>query len=262
MDYSYWQKQSVDKPLFPDIEWSKPEQKSKAGRLAIIGGNRLGFASVAESYATALQTGAGEVKILLPDVLKKTIPSTMNDVIFGQTNPSGSLAREALIDMKAIADWSTGVLLIGDAGKNSETTILYESFIKDYYGPLTITRDSIDLMLNSISEIIERPNTAIVASFAQIQKIFQKCYYPIVLTFSMQLINLVEALHKFTITYPVCVSVFHNEHLVIAFNGQIVTQEWKNPMEIWKGITATKSSVYWMWNQLKPLESFASSLQS
>ena len=58
--HSYWHKQTADKPLYPDIEWSKPEQKSQAGRIGIIGGNSLGFAGVAEAYQTTLKTGAGD----------------------------------------------------------------------------------------------------------------------------------------------------------------------------------------------------------
>ena len=50
MDYSYWKKQSIDAPLFPDIEWSKPENRLQAGKLGIIGGNKLGFAGVAEAF--------------------------------------------------------------------------------------------------------------------------------------------------------------------------------------------------------------------
>lgn len=71
MKPSYWQQQTKDTPLFPDIEWSKPEQKSLAGKLLIIGGNKLGFAAVAAAYATAQTTGIGECKVALPDVLKK-----------------------------------------------------------------------------------------------------------------------------------------------------------------------------------------------
>ena len=55
MDTSYWQKQTVSKPLFPDIDWNKPERRNQAGKLLIVGGNKLGFAAVAESYQTALK---------------------------------------------------------------------------------------------------------------------------------------------------------------------------------------------------------------
>ena len=60
MDLKYWYRQSANKPLYPDIEWSKPEQRSRAGKLAIIGGNKLGFASVGEAYTTAQSIGVAE----------------------------------------------------------------------------------------------------------------------------------------------------------------------------------------------------------
>ena len=257
---SYWHKQTSDKPLYPDIEWSKPEQRSQRGRLGIIGGNKLGFAGVAESYGVALQTDAGEVRVLLPDVLKKSIPASMTDVVYGATNPSGSLARDAITEMKTIGDWSTGVLLIGDAGHNSETAILYEDFIREYIGPLVITRDAIDLVKNSSNTLVERPNTLLVASFAQLQKLFQAVYYPKVLTFSMQLTNLVEALHKFTISYPINITVLHKDVLLVASGGEVTSTPWTEPMRIWRGNTATNAAVYWLWNPNKPLESITASL--
>ena len=260
MDHDYWHKQTAEKPLFPDIEWSKPEQKSKRGRLGIIGGNKLGFISVAESYQKSLDIGAGEVRVLLPDALRKSIPASMTDVIFGTTNPSGGLAKEALIEMKALGEWSTGILLIGDSGNNSETAILYESFVKDYDGPLTITRDAVDLLKNSSSELVDRPNTLLVVSLAQLQKIFRTVYYPKVLTFSIQLTNLIEALHKFTITYPITIAVLHQNTMLVANDGAVTSTPFNEPMQIWRGITATNAAVYWLWSPSKTLESVTTSL--
>lgn len=262
MEHTYWRTQAPSKPLFPNIEWSKPEQRAQAGKLAIIGGNKLGFAGVAESYGTALKTGAGEVRVLLPDVLRKTIPTNITDTVFGATNPSGSLAAGALGDMQALDAWATGILLVGDAGRNSETAILYENFILSCTTPLTITRDAVDLVKNSASTLVERPNTLLVVSFAQLQKLFQSVYYPKILTFSMQLTSLVEALHKFTITYPVSIAVLHKEYLVVASNGDITSSQWENPMAIWRGQVATRAAVYWLWNPGSPLAPVTASLLS
>lgn len=71
MDMKFWQKQEPGKPLFPDVEWNKPERRDQAGKLGIIGGNKLGFLAVAESYQESLKTGVGEARVLLPDALKK-----------------------------------------------------------------------------------------------------------------------------------------------------------------------------------------------
>lgn len=260
MDYDYWKKQSAEQPLFPDIEWSKPEQRKQAGKLGIIGGNKLGFAGVAEAYGVATEAGVGQIRVLLPDVLRKTIPSTITDTVFGPTNQSGSLAKESIAEMNALGEWADSVLLIGDAGRSSETAIAYEQFVNHYKGSLVLTRDAIDLIKNGAQDLVERPDTLLVASFAQLQKLFQLVYYPKVLTFSMQLTNLVEAVHKFTITYPTSLAVLHKDHLVIASGGQVVSAPWDNPMSIWRGSVAARAACYWLWNPKKPLEAVASSI--
>ncbi len=258
--HTYWLKQTAEKPLYPDIEWSKPEQRSQAGSLGIIGGNKLGFAGVAEAYGTALSSGVGHVKVLLPDALQKTIPTSITDTIFSPTNPSGSLAKDAENDLKALAAWANGVLMIGDAGRNSETAILYEHFLTDYTGQLTLTRDAVDLIKNGSQTLVERPNTLLVVSFAQLQKLFQNVYYPKMLTFSMQLTSLVDAVHKFTLTYPVTIAVLHKDYLVVASDGEVTSTEWGSPMAIWRGQVATKAACYWLWNPSFPLKAITASL--
>lgn len=254
MDYSYWKKQSPDTLLFPDIEWSKPENRLQAGKLGIVGGNKLGFAGVAEAYGVATGSGVGQARVVLPDVLKKTIPSSITETLFAPTNPSGSLTKEAHAELITLASWADGILLIGDAGRSSETAILYEQFIRDYTGPLTITRDAVDLVKNSAQVLVDRPNTLLIMSFAQLQKLFQAVYYPKVLTFSMQLTNLVEALHKFTITYPVTIAVLHRDTFIVASDGAVTTTPWENAMAIWRGNVAAKAATYWLWSPTKPLE--------
>lgn len=246
--HDYWKRQTTQAPLYPDVEWNKPERRDQAGSLGIIGGNKLGFIAAAESYQTALDTGVGKVRVLVPDVLRKTIPSSMTDVMFGASNPSGGLAAGARDEMNVLGAWASGVLLIGDAGRNAETAVLYEEFIANYDGQLTVTRDAIDLVKNNPSLIVERPDTMIVASFSQLQKLFQGVYYPKILTFSMQLAQLVEALHKFTITYPCAVVTLHQDTLIIAHSGDIITQPWDNAMAIWRGSVATRAAAYWLWN--------------
>lgn len=258
--FPYWQQQTAAKPLYPAIEWSKPEQRAYAGRLGIIGGNKLGFAGAAEAYSQALKMGAGEAKVLLPDVLKKSLPKTLTEAQFAPSNVSGSLSREALGDMQALGTWSTAMLLIGDAGRSSETAIVYDDFLRSYQGPITITRDAADLVKLSFPELLERGDIVFVVSFAQVQKLFQSVYYPKMLTFSMQLAQFVEALHKFTITYPVTIASFHKDHLVMAHDGNVVTYKDASPLQIWRGVTAAKMATYWLWTPQKPLEAIATSV--
>ncbi len=256
----YWQKQ-LDKPLFPDIEWSKPEQRSRAGKLVIIGGHAQGFAAIGESYQTALEVGVGTTRVLLPDSLKKTLPKSIAETVFLTSNPSGGFSREAWPEIKASLAWADGVLLPGDAGRNSETAILYEQLLHEDT-PLTITRDAIDLLKNSYNLLTERPQTLLVVSFAQLQKIFAGIYYPKIITFSMPLNGLVETLHKFTLISPVTIMVLHNENLLIASGGKVSSTLWSNTLALWRGEVAAKASAYWLWNPDKPLESVTTSLLS
>ena len=76
----------------------------------------------------------------------------------------------------------------------------------------------------------------------------------------MQLMQLVEAVHKFTITYPVTITVLHKDTLIVASGGEVTTTAWENPMAIWRGTTAARAAVYWTWNPSHPLEAVTTSL--
>lgn len=257
---NYWLKQSKDKPLYPEIEWNKPERLDQAGKLGIVGGSKLGFVAAAESYQTAKKVGAGEVRVLLPDALRKNVPSSMTDVLFAPTNNSGGLANEAEQDLKSLISWSDVTLFIGDAGKNSQTAIIYETLVAKADKPVILTRDAMDLVQNSFATILDNPNVLFVASFAQLQRLFRAVYYPKMLTFSMQLSILVETLHKFTLTYPVTIMTLHANQLLIAKDGDVVTQPWDEPMRIWRGDTATKAACYLLWNTNVPLKALSYSI--
>lgn len=256
--HSYWLKQLSTKPLFPDIEWNKPEQRTHAGKLAIIGGNKLGFVAVRDAYEVATDMGAGQIRAILPDVLKKTIPNGAVDAVFLPSNTSGGFSRVALPEFHAVCEWADLCLLIGDAGRNSETAMAFESLL-DGHDHLVVTRDAVDLLVPAMTKVVNREHTTVVVSFAQLQKIFQSVYYPKILSFSMQLMQLVEALHKFTITYPVTIVTFHNSQLIVAHGGTVLTHEFDEPMMIWRGITAARAASYLLWNPKQPLEAIATS---
>ncbi len=259
--HNYWQRQESDKPLFPDILWNKPEQRAHAGKLAIIGGNKLGFAAMHDAYKTADEAGAGQIRAVLPDVLQRTIPATVTETVYVPSNKSGGFSRDASDVFASACSWADVCLAIGDNGRNSETAMVLEDLTRSS-GRLVITRDSIDLLMNSMHEIVARKETTLVVSFAQLQKIFRTIYYPKVLSFSMQLLQLVEALHKFTTTYPVTIVVFHQQQLIVSHDGQVITQSWEEPMAIWRGMTAAKLASYLLWNPKKPLEAITTSFLS
>ncbi len=257
----FWHRQTPSAPLYPDIEWNKPEQKTRAGKLAIIGGNKLGFVSVATAYGDATQCGVGQIRAVLPESLRPSLPPTILDTVYVADNASGGIAREAEHEVRAALAWADHTLLIGDTGRNSETAMVYEALLESS-APMTITRDAVDLLKQAAPRMIDRPDTTLVVSFAQLQKLFQAVYYPKMLGFSMQLSLLVETLHKFTITYPCAIVTYHQNQIVIAHHGEIVTQELDDPMLIWRGTAATRAASYQIWTPGKPLQSIAASIVS
>lgn len=258
--HSYWRVQKKSEPLFPDIEWNRPERRDLAGRLGIIGGNKLGFAAVADSYQTASGAGAGQVRVLLPDALKKSVPPSMTDVLFAPTTAAGGLSNEAEQEAAALSEWAEVLLLCGDAGKNSQTAALYETLLTTAEQPIVVTRDAIDLALPGAAQWLDNPHIVVVASFAQTQKLLRAVYYPKILTFRMQLAQLVEVLHKFTISYPVTIVAFHAEQLVMTRGGEVITQAWDQPMQLWRGQTAARMAAYLLWAGEAPLAAVSASV--
>jgi NAD(P)H-hydrate repair Nnr-like enzyme with NAD(P)H-hydrate dehydratase domain len=258
MMFDYWQQQA-EKPLFPDILWSRPQQRSMAGRLAIIGGHGGGFAAVAHAYGVATEAGIGTVRAILPDSVKRQVNANVNTYVV-QSNTSGGFSRDAFNDFRAACSWADVCLLIGDNGRNPETAMVFERLLGDSNKQLVITRDSVDLLRLVSSAVCERPNTTLIVSFAQLQKLFRAIYFPKLLVFSMQLAQLVETLHKFTMSYPTAVVTYHQNYLVIAHDGRVVTSQLAEPMMIWRGTIAARAATYLCWTPHKPLESITTSL--
>jgi NAD(P)H-hydrate repair Nnr-like enzyme with NAD(P)H-hydrate dehydratase domain len=166
-----WLKQTKDKPLFPDVLWSRPENKRHAGKLLIIGGHQQSFSAVSEAYSAALKAGIGTVKVVLPNKLEKTLRSLFPEAEFAASTPIGSFSRQALGQLLDLADWADAVLLAGDFGRNSESAVLLESFIEKYSGKLALAGDSLDYFLAQPTKLINRPNTLIVGNLNQLQKL-------------------------------------------------------------------------------------------
>jgi NAD(P)H-hydrate repair Nnr-like enzyme with NAD(P)H-hydrate dehydratase domain len=253
----YWRKQDKQ-ALFGEIDVAKPERKQLAGRLLILGGNKSSFFAVANVMNKAVEVGVGEVKILLPDSLKKQIPIE-SDVVFVPSDASGGFGKDALKFATLAMDDVDAALMIGDMGKNSETATFAERFVAETTKPVLITRDAVDLMAMSAGGWLERDGVILCATLPQLQKIFRAVYYPKMITLSMPLNQLIETLHKFTITYAALIVTLHNGQVVIAKDGEVVTTELNvttyNPINIWTGELAAKIMALKLWNEKMSFES-------
>lgn len=254
----YWQKQTTAKPLFPDLAWSRPENKNQAGKLLIVGGNVHSFAAVAEAYTEAGKSGIGTARILLPDSLQKTVGKVFEAGEYAPSSASGSFGQKSLAEMLAMADWADATLLAGDFGRNSETAILLEKFSNKYEGMLTITQDGLDYF-TKWDFILNRDQTLLVMSFAQLQKIAKAARYTTAFTYDMDFLHLVEALHGFTTVLKVSIIVKRDDKVFVASRGQVSTTQLTQEQKIWRVKTAACASVWWLQNPTKTYESLTTS---
>lgn len=244
---NFWKKQQPSKPLFPDALWNKPERKT--GKLAIIGGNRNGFAAVAAAYETARRLNVDSAKVILPDSLKKQIPTQIFDATFSESNPSGSFAKNALNELNAASDFADASILIGDSGANAETSTLFENFLRvNSDRKLTVTRDAVDNLIRSAEETLNYPNLHLVLSISQLQKLARSVYYPRVITLSQSLAQTAETLHKFSLTFPVSLTLWHDGQLFFAKNGAVFSQDFDQPVRVWSGEIAVRETIWSIWS--------------
>ena len=250
----YWRRQSI-KNLFNDVDLLPPEQKRMAGKLLVIGGNRMAFFAVASALETAKRMGVGEVRALLPADLKGQVPST-SEVFFAPSGNSGAFCSDSLPEMLRLADWAEAVILIGDSGRNAETSLVLAEFLSKVEKPVLITRDAVDAVCPSVGDwLLRETETDLFVTMPQLQKLLRTLYYPKVITLSMPTNQLVETLHKFTLSYSTSIATFHNGLIVMAEKGEVVTQALDetsySPISLWGGSLATKVMVARLWNSEK-----------
>lgn len=260
MDRTYWHRQTAEQPLYPDLLWSRPQNRQQAGKLLIVGGNAHGFTAAAEAYAAATAAGIGTARVLLPDSLQKTVGRAFEAGEFAPSTASGSFNQRALAELMALSEWSDGVLIAGDLGRNSETAILLEQFAGKYIGYLTITKDAADYFTKAPTAVLSRPQTLFVISFAQLQKIAAAAHFIKAFTFDMDFLPLIDALHEFTSQYPAAFIIKHLENIFMAVDGQVSSTKLAEDQEVWRVKTAAIASVWWLQNPQLSFEALTTSL--
>jgi hypothetical protein len=255
----YWVKQDVNKPLYPDLIWSRPENRNQAGKLLIVGGNSQSFAAAAASYNESVTAGIGTAKVLLPDSLQKTVGRIIENGEYAPSTPSGSFSRQALAEILSYSHWADMVIMAGDLARNSETAIMLEQYVSKYQGLLCLTKDALDYFVFNPLIVTDRPNTLIVASFSQLQKIFVNAKSTTAVTFDMDIIRFVDTLHDFSIKHPAALIVKHLDNIFVAYNGQVSSTK-IDSTDIWRIKYASRSCVWWIQNQDKAFEALTTSI--
>lgn len=260
MHPSYWHKQD-NGPLFSDLLWARPEMRTAAGKLLIVGGNAHSFSVPAAAFAAAETAGVGTVRVILPDVLEKTVRGLFPAADYAPSNPSGGFAMSALAELLAHAEWADGTLLAGGIGRNSETSAMLENFVQQYHGQLSITADAADLFCTQPQPLVERAKTLLVLSLGQLQQLGLNLRLPYAFTTELGVPELVRRLHEFTTARPnFALMTQHQHHTITAVAGQVSTTPADTGKPIWRVSTAAAAATWWLQNASKPFEALTTSL--
>lgn len=258
MKPSYWHKQTTAQPLFPDMLWSRPENRAFAGKLLVVGGNAHGFAAPVEAFRSAEQAGVGVVRTLLPDAIRKYVGKTFDAGDFAPSTPSGSFAQKALAEMLDLAGWADAVLLAGDFGKNSETAILLEKFAGKYQGMLVLAGDSADYFLAAPGPVLDRPETLLALDFSQLQKPAVGAHFTHAFTSQLDFIHFIELLHDFASQYSAYLLVERLGQYFVVAEGQVSTTPANASHPLLQA--ASQAAVWWLQNPGKPFAAITTSL--
>lgn len=257
----YWQRQAKDQPLFPQLEWSRPENRLQAGKLLVVGGNVHGFAAPAEAYAQATRAGAGVVRALLPEALRKIVGIIIDHAEFAPSTPvSGSFSQKALGDLLELSNWADGVLFAGDLGRNAETAILLEKYLGKSSQAVTLTKDAVDYVTSAPQSATARGQTLLVLTMAQLQRLAIAVKFDQPVRFGMDLLQLVDWLHAFTGQHALHLIVKHLDTLLVAVDGQVSTTKLPHSLDHWRVKTAASASVWWLQNPSKPFEALTAAI--
>jgi hypothetical protein len=262
MDHSTWHKQTKAAPLFPELEWSRPENKLHAGKLLVIGGNAYGFAAPAEAYAESVRAGIGTARAILPQSIQKIVGIIIEQADFAPSTPSGSFSQQALATFLDASMWADQILLAGDLGRNAETAIVLEKFLATCPLPATITKDAVDYCTSAPQTVLARPQTTLVLSLSQLQRLGVAAKFEQPIAFRMDLLHLVEWLAVFTTRFAPYLVVKHLDTIFVAVSGQVSTTKLPHDLPTWRLKTAAQVSVWWTQNPGKPFAALTTAVHA
>lgn len=168
----------TDKPLFPDILWSRPLTRGRGGRLLAIGGNARGFAGIQAAHQLAEAAGVGECLVAMPDSLAKLVGDTPG-AIFLPSSPSGSIGKSALGGLLLRSGECDGMLLGIDLTNNSETAVLTESLLQKYQKTLIVTEEALETLPSAATIATENEKAVIVGTMNALVSIANRNSLPI-----------------------------------------------------------------------------------
>lgn len=216
-----WQKQD-DQPLFPDILWSRPEQKAAKAKVLIIGGHYGGFEQVSKAAAFCESFGVGILKVILPDKLAKSFAFANDGFLFVPSTAEGELSLEAQEPIAEQLKSSDVVILPGDLGNNSQTSRVLTDLALKSTKKIVIYGDACKQLYSDINKILSRDNTAFVLEPGYLQQVLDKSTQAIAVTSSTGVIEAAQRLTELTNQIRASIVTQINQKVLAATDQEVV----------------------------------------
>lgn len=243
--------QDKGKPSFPNMLWSKPENRTYAGRILILGGSSTHFNNTSLVYSILSKEVINSAQICLPDSLKKRIGPILKEAYYLPSNPSGGLAKDALDEIISLTKSYDHTLICGDLGSNSETEILIEQLLEKTDNWITLSGDSINLLYTSAAKILSRGRINLVIDFRQLQKLFTLIKSDQAITSTMPINKFNEVIGTILEKYNISLVTTYEDKTIFGYGPNVGIS--KNSFDV--NNLAVKTSVWIMQNPDKIFES-------
>lgn len=257
----YWQIQDINqKALYPDVIWDQPENRLSSGSVLLIGGNSQSFNLVSTAYQESKNNIFSSTGLILPISLEKILKNyNLSNCWYVKSNLSGGFATESLALIIDVSHNYDCLMLIGNFGHSSETTILIEKLVSNINKQFIVHQDSFESLMNSTIDTVIKPNLLFVLDFNQLQKLLIKLKSLKPLTSKLNLMQAIEILHDISLKYNLKIITNLHSNIIVAVSGKISITK-INPEINWSIKTAIQATS-WLINQpQKPYETLTSSI--
>lgn len=211
-----WITQDPKNPLYPNLIWSKPENVSTLGNILLIGGNQYDFKNLATIYTSLSSLRIKNIKLVLPNILKKTLRLDSTIAEYLDSTPSGSLARKGLDNLLAFSSWADLIIIGGDLGKNAETRLLIEEFVSKNSKPLIYTQDSYFINPKANNLFVH------INSLSYHQKFFNDIKSERFIKQKASLIQTIQSFHEISKTFPQALLTINENNVILSYDKKTV----------------------------------------
>jgi NAD(P)H-hydrate repair Nnr-like enzyme with NAD(P)H-hydrate dehydratase domain len=237
----------TSQPAFPKVLWNRPVTRAGAGRLLVVGGNRIDFSVPQKIYQMASATGVGDCLVLLPDVLQPLL-SGMEMARFVPSSPTGSLDKGALGQILAAAEHADALIIGGNLTASSHTTLLLESLLQKLTIPIILFDEALPALKFNAQLATDNPKCLIVANLTEVFRLASAMGVALPVKPERGLLNKVEIVQalgavgqaSYLVYGPELIAVTGEEASVTPFVGEFMD---------YGAMVAAIASVFWLQNE-------------